>query len=217
MLKKHAVLFSALIAGAILVACASHAGTGAFVPNGPLTLPGFGPDLAVTAILPKDTVGEDLPSAGLGTLKSEFWEATLGGFTQTKYSQQLAFPPGTKITLRNLSRTIPHTLNVIAEIKHAPANFPNNPNLKTSPWGKGILAVGYRSGILKPNHTVTITLSKAGIYLIGCAYHYHEGLRDIIEVKKGAKPGLQATPPPKATSSPSTKPSPSPTCRGYGC
>jgi len=212
MLKKHAILFSALVAGAILVACASHGGT-AFVPaGGPIALSGFGSDVVVTAVLPKNTVGEELPSAGLGTYTSKYWKATLGGFTQTQYSQQLAFPPGTKITLRNLSHTTPHTLDVIAEIKHAPAKFPNNPNLKTSPWGKGILAVGYRSGILKPNHTVTITLSKAGTYLIGCAFHYHEGMRDVIEVKTGAKPGQEATPPPKPTTSPSTKP----TTTGYG-
>ncbi|MBV8373692.1 MAG: hypothetical protein JOY69_10575 [Candidatus Eremiobacteraeota bacterium] len=212
MLKKHAA-FSIVIAAAILVACAGHGSGTNFVPvSGPVTLPALGPDLVVTATLPKGTVGEELPSAGLGTYHSNYWKATLGGFTQTRYSQQLGFAPGTKITLRNLSHTTPHTLDVIAQIKHPPAKFPANPSLKTSPSGHGIFGLGYRSGILKPGKSVTITLSKPGIYLIGCAFHYSEGMKDVVKIEKGAKPGQQATPPPKSTSTPSSGPSPT----GYG-
>jgi hypothetical protein len=212
MLKKH-VAFSVVIVGAILVACTSHGAGGNLVPaGGPVTLPLLGGDMIITATLPKDTVGEELPSAGLGTYKSPFWKATIGGFTQTRYSQTLGFPPDTKITLRNLSKTTPHTLDVVEAIKGPPAKFPSNPVLKTSPAGHGIFGIGYRSGILQPGKSVTITLSKAGIYLFGCAFHYHQGMHDIIAVKEGAKPGQQATPPPNPTSSPSTGPSPT----GYG-
>ncbi len=194
MLKKH-LAFSIVIAGAILVACTSRGGS--VVPaSGPVTLPAVEPDVAITAVLPKNTVGEELPSAGLGTLKSLFWKATIGGFTQTQFSQTLGFPPGTKITLRNLSKTTPHTLNVIQAIKGPPAKFPANPSLPTSPAGHGILGTGYRSGVLEPSKSVTITLSKEGIYLIGCAFHYGEGMRDVFVVQKGAKPGKEATPPP---------------------
>ncbi len=59
---------------------------------------------------------------------------------------------------------------------------------------------------------MTLTLSKPGTYLIGCAFHYSEGMRDVFVVAKGAKPGQEATPPPNATSSPKTGASPT----GYG-
>jgi plastocyanin len=205
---KNRLAFAVVIAGAILVACTSHSG-GNIVPAGTtVTLPAIEPDVAVTATLPKNTVGEELPSAGLGTYKSLFWKATIGGFTQTQYSQTLGFPPGTKITLRNLSKTTPHTMNVIQAIKGPPAKFPGNPNLPTSPAGHGILGVGFRSGIIQPGKSVTITLSKVGVYLIGCAFHYGEGMRDVFVVAKGAKPGQEATPPADPTSMPSTEPSP---------
>ena len=211
MFSKHGA-FAIVVAGGILAACATHAGTSVVPDGGQISLPALEPDIAITAVLPKNTVGEELPSAGLGTYKSPFWKATVGGFTQTQYSQTLGFPPGTKITLRNLSKTTPHTMNVIMAIKGPPAKFPQNPNLPTSPNGHGIFGTGFRSGIIQPGKSVTITLSKEGTYLIGCAFHYSLGMRDVFVVKKGAKPGQEASPPPKATSSPSTKPSPT----GYG-
>ncbi|MGA8535535.1 MAG: hypothetical protein WB615_15615 [Candidatus Tumulicola sp.] len=195
MFNTRVGLLSVIVAAA-LVACTSRGSGGSVVPEaGPVTLPGL-PDLAVTAALPKNTVGEELPSEGLGSLKSQFWKATIGGFTQTTYSQTLGFPPGTKITLRNLSKTTEHTLNVVEAIKGPPAKFPSNPSLSFTPKGNGILGSGYASGILKPGKSVTITLSKAGTYLIGCAFHYSEGMRDVFVVSKTAKPGQQATPPP---------------------
>ncbi len=197
MLNKNFV-FAGVIAGAMLAACTGH-GSGDVVPaSGPVTLPAIAPDVAITATLPKNTVGEELPSAGLGTFNSPFWKATIGGFTQTQFSQTLAFPPDTKITLRNLSHTTPHTMNVIQTVQGPPAKFPANPSLPTSPAGHGILGAGFRSGILQPGKSVTITLSKAGTYLIGCAFHYSEGMRDVFVVEKGAKPGQEATPPPDA-------------------
>lgn len=211
MFSKHGA-FAVAIAGGILAACATHAGTSVVPETSQVSIPAFEPDIAMTAILPKNTVGEELPSAGLGTYNSPFWKAKIGGFTQTRYSQTLGFPPGTKITLRNLSKSTPHTMNEIMMINGPPAKFPKSPNLQTSPNGHGILGPGYRSGILQPGKSVTITLSKEGIYLIGCAFHYSFGMRDVLVVKKGAKPGQEASPPPKATSTPSTKPSPT----GYG-
>lgn len=211
MVNKH-IAFAVVVAGGILAACAARGGAPVLPSGGQVALPAFEPDIIVHAVLPKNTVGENLPSAGLGTFKSPFWKATIGGFTQTQYSQTLGFPPGTKITLRNLSKNTPHTLNVIAEIKGPPAHFPTNPNLPTSKDGNGIMGKDFRSGIIEPGKSVTITLKDAGTYLIGCAFHYKEGMRDVIVVKKGAVPGKQATPPPKATPTPSTGPSPT----GYG-
>ncbi len=212
MLNKH-IAFAVVVAGGILAACAARGGGVGVVPaGGTVALPAFEPDITINAVLPKNTVGEELPSAGLGTYNSTFWKATVGGFTQTQYSQTLGFPPDTKITLHNLSKTTPHTLNVIEEIKGPPVHYPAKPNLLTSPNGHGIMGTGYRSGIVQPGKSITITLSKAGTYIIGCAFHYSEGMRDVLVVKKGAVPGKEASPPPKATPTPSTGPSPT----GYG-
>ncbi len=150
MLKKR-LAFSVVAAAAILVACAVRGGNA--VPAGStVTLPALGPDVAITATLPKNTVGEEKPDEGRGSYNSPYWNATIGGFTQTSFSQTLGFPPETKITLRNLSKNTPHTLNVVEAIKGPPAKVPTNPSLPLSPSGHGILGTGFRSGILQPGN-----------------------------------------------------------------
>jgi plastocyanin len=207
--------FSAIIVIAAAAACS--AGNGArFVPQGqPISLPPIDGQFAVTANLPARTIGEELPDEGLGTYKSGFWKATLGGFTQQRYSQALGFPPGTKVTIRNLSKKISHTLDVVAKIDGPPANFPKNPTLHVQAHGKGVLGAGYASGIIAPGKSVTVTLKTAGTYLIGCAFHYGEGMHDVLTVARNAKPGQQASPPPKGTSHPSSTPSTGPSPTGY--
>ena len=140
-------------------------------------------------------MSEELPGEGLGTVNDSYWQATLGGFTQEKYSQALGFPPKTKITLTNISGSISHTLDVVAKISGPPAKFPQSPQLSISAHGGTKLKEGYASGIISPGKSVTFTLSKAGIYLIGCAFHYGEGMRDVLVVKAKATPGPEATPP----------------------
>jgi plastocyanin len=181
-----------------LTACgAGSVGTGnTALPNGATyALPSVDSDLAMTATVPKDTIGEELPGEGVGSIKSGVWKATLGGFTQMQRSQSLGFPPGTKITIRNLSSSITHTLDVVKVISGPPAVFPPNPKLSIPAKGDGKLESGYASGPISPGKSVTVTLVKAGTYLIGCAFHYSEGMRDVLVVKDGAKPGPQATPP----------------------
>ncbi|MFY9718353.1 MAG: hypothetical protein WAK16_01805 [Candidatus Cybelea sp.] len=194
MTRKLAAL-SVAIAALVLAACA---GRGTTVANGGTSaLPGM-PDIVMTATLPDGktkTIHEELPSEGLGTVDDTFWSATLGGFTQQTYSQALGFPPGTKITLTNISKDYQHTLDVVAKIKGAPAKFPQNPTLSTMAHGNGILGKGYASGVLDPGKSVTLTLANKGIYLIGCAFHYGEGMRTVLVVKRRATPGPQATPP----------------------
>jgi plastocyanin len=168
-------------------------------------LPQVNPDLVMFAAVPKDTIGEELPGEGLGTIKSKKWEATLGGFTQRSFSQSLGFKPGTKITILNLSHHITHTLDVIKKIDGPPAHFPKNPNLPVKAHGGHDLQVGYASGPIKPRKSVTVTLVKAGIYLMGCAFHYSEGMHDVLVVGRHAAPGPQATPPSKSTSPPTSK------------
>ncbi len=200
MVRKFIALAVAL-AGLAVAACG---GAGAGRGGGTVVLPQIDSDLALFANVPKDTIGEELPFEGLGTIKSKKWVATLGGYTQTHYSQALGFPPGTKITIRNLSSKITHTLDVVKVVTKPPAVFPANPKLSIPPKGGGKLQLGYASGPIKPGKSVTVTLAKAGIYLIGCAYHYHSGMRDVLVVAVHATPGPQATPPPRSTQSPSS-------------
>ncbi|HZY98055.1 MAG TPA: hypothetical protein VFE36_00640 [Candidatus Baltobacteraceae bacterium] len=138
--------------------------------------------------LPKRTIGEELPSEGVGSKKDPRW-GKVGGFTQTKKAQVLAFPPGTTVTIRNLSKSNPHTLNVIGKAGKPPAHFPANPPLSPTAHGGGKFGIGYASGNLDPGQSVKAKLVKAGTYLIGCAYHYSLGMRDVIVVKAGATPG----------------------------
>jgi len=186
---------SLAIAAATLAACAGGGSpTGASGANTVL-LPSYNKNVAVFATLPQDTIGEELPSEGLGTINDKHWKATLGGFTQTSFSQALGFPTGTQITLENLSNNISHTMDVVKKIKRGPAKFPSNPSLPTGARGGGVLGPKFASGILSPGKSVSVSLSKPGIYLFGCAFHYQEGMRDVIVVKAKATPGPQATPP----------------------
>ena len=114
------------IAGIAISACAGHLTSGNAMGGDTVMLPPVG-DLSIYATMPKDTVGEELPGEGLGQIKSAKWKATLGGFTQQNYSQSLGFPPGTKITIHNLSKTNTHTLDVVKEISKGPAIFPKDP------------------------------------------------------------------------------------------
>jgi plastocyanin len=176
------------IAAAALGACSGRSGYDANAGAGPGFAPQAMPGMAITFALPARTIGEELPSEGVGTKKDPKW-GTVGGFTQTGKAQVLGFPPGTKVTIRNLSNSIPHTLNVVGLAGKPPAHFPANPQLSFTAKGHGVLAKGYASGQINPGGKITVKLSKAGTYLIGCAFHYSEGMRDVIVVAKGAKPG----------------------------
>jgi hypothetical protein len=115
MSKKLSALAVTFVALALAACGAGSIGAGnTTLMNGTTySLPAVDSDLAMTATVPKDTIGEELPEEGVGSLKSSVWKATLGGFTQTQRTQSLAFPPGTKITIRNLSSSVTHTLDVV--------------------------------------------------------------------------------------------------------
>jgi plastocyanin len=196
MLSKRTALLVAFL-GLVLSGCAGSNSAGS--SNGStVVLPQFDRDLVIWAKVPADTIGEELSGEGIGTIDSTKWKANLSGYTQRSYAQALAFPPGTKLTIMNLSHHITHTLNVVEEISGPPADFPKNPKLPIPAKGDGKLEEGYASGPIRPRKTVTVTLVKSGIYLIGCAFHYRDGMRDVLVVSKHARPGKQATPPPKS-------------------
>ena len=175
---------------AIVCALAACGGRSNVSPANAGLTPPVGTGMTIEAQLPKNTIGEELPSEGVGTKKDPVW-GPVGGFTQTNTAQVLAFPPGTTVTIRNLSKSVPHTLDVVRKVKKPPAKFPTNPSLSVQAQGNGILGKGYASGTIAPGKSVTVKLSNAGIYLIGCAFHYSEGMQDVILVKAHATPGPQ--------------------------
>ncbi len=179
--------------GLALAACGGRsAGSAA---GSTVMLPPMG-DLVISATLPKDTIGEELPGEGVYSVDSVKWKAMLGGFTQESRSQSLGFPPNTKLTIRNLSPKNTHTLDVVKVISGPPAVFPRGAKLSVKAKGDGKLEAGYASGPIKPGKSITVTLSKPGIYLIGCAFHYSLGMHDVLVVESKATPGPQATPTP---------------------
>ena len=85
---------------------------------------------------------------------------------------------------------------MVKVISAPPAVFPKGIKLPIKAEGDGKLEAGYASGPIKPGKSVTVTLAKAGTYLIGCAYHYDLGMHDVLVVGPHAAPGPQATPTP---------------------
>src|SRR5215469_12060173 len=130
---------SALVLAAAIVAVSCSGGRGTAPQSagqdGAMILPKIDGDLVVSAALPPQTIGEELPSEGVGTVHSAQWSANVGGFTQHQYSEILGFPPGTKITVTNLSKTTSHTLDVVKEIAGPPAVFPAHPSLSVGALG----------------------------------------------------------------------------------
>lgn len=178
-------MFALLFAGiASLSACGGGGGGGnATVPGGG---GGGGGPTGVGAM----TIGFALPGGTIGNVATPPY-GTVGGYTQSTYSQVIAFPPGTTITLKNLSTTDEHTLNVLST-----SAFPVNPALSTGAAGGTTLAPGYQSGAIPPGGTVSVTLATAGTYYVGCGFHYNDAdsMRDVIQVSANATPGPQATP-----------------------
>jgi protein SCO1 len=176
----------AVFAAAIVAACTNGGG-----------LESIGGGSGTPSPLPAaSAIGLGVPTGKIGVENDPVW-GTVSGYTQQQTSQILAFPPGAKITLQNLSKDTPHTLNVIGTSNGPPPNFPQNPSLSFYAAGNGVLSGDYASGSINPGASVTVTLSNPGIYLIGCAYHYIEfAMRDVIQVVAGATPGPTASPGP---------------------
>ncbi len=196
-MKRYDGLIVGLALTATLAACGGGGGGGGVTPsNGG---GGGSTPAPVPTGVAAQTIGIALPSGPIGTVNSASF-GLVGGFTQQTYSQVLAFAPGTKVTIRNLSSTTPHTLNVLST-----TSFPASPSLSTSASGSSSLDANFASGSIAPGGSVTVTLATAGTYYIGCAYHYMNSpsMRDVLLVSSSATPGPQATPQPGSSSSPS--------------
>ena len=125
---------SAMLVACALAACGgggttNNAGAGNPMPAMAGHAMAGADELAFTATVPGNTVGEELPEEGVGTSNHKPW-GKVGGFTQTQRAQTLAFPPGTVITIRNLSKTNEHTFNFIKAVDGPPAHFPVNVNFQ---------------------------------------------------------------------------------------
>lgn len=170
-----------------LVACTNGGGLGTI---------GGGGGGGTPSPAPSGGIGIGIPTAKIGVEVDPVW-GMIGGYTQNQTSQVLAFAPGGKIALKNLSSTTPHTLNVLLKASGPPPQWPGSPSLSFSPKGNGVLGPGYASGTINPGSSVMVTLSKPGIYLIGCAFHYVSNtMRGVIQVVAGATPGPTASPGP---------------------
>jgi protein SCO1/2 len=192
---KLAIVF-AIVALGVAAACTNGGGLGSINSGG-----GGSP-----SPFPSGGIGVGIPTGKIGVENDPVW-GTVSGYTQEQTSQIMAFPPGSTVTINNRSSTTPHTLNVIAVGGTPPPNWPQDPSLSFSPSGNGVLSADYASGSINPGSSVKVKLSKPGIYLIGCAYHYIEfSMRDVIQVVAGATPGPTASPGPGGYAPPVRKP-----------
>lgn len=188
-MNKH--LAALLIAGlASLTACGGGGGGGSSTPP---SMGGGGGGTPPPSGVGAQTIGMALPTGAIGSVNTPPF-GLVGGYTQSVYSQVVAFPPGTTITLKNLSTNTAHTLNVLST-----TGFPGSPALSTTASGGTTLAMGFASGAIAPGGTMSITLSTPGTYYIGCAFHYlSNNMRDVVMVSASATPGPQATPQPSS-------------------
>jgi len=187
--KTRIALFCLAALAVSLAACGGGA-AGGYSPPGTTGGTTSSPPTGVSSF----TIGFALPDGTIGVVKDPTF-GTVGGYTQNVYSQTIAFPPGTVVTLRNLSTSTDHTLNVLST-----TGFPAAPSLPTTASGGTALTAGYTSGTIHGGQSVSVTLSTPGVYYIGCAYHYMDAIsmRDVIQVSSSAVPGPQATPQPSS-------------------
>jgi len=191
----HKTRIAAFCLAALAVSLAACGGGGAGGGVGPIGSTG-GTTGGTTGSPPTGvgsfTIGFALPDGTMGVVNDPTF-GTVGGYTQNVYSQTIAFPPGTVVTLRNLSTATDHSLNVLST-----TGFPVAPSLPTTASGGTALAAGYTSGTIHGGQTVSVTLATPGVYYIGCAYHYMDAIsmRDVIQVSASAVPGPQPTPHP---------------------
>ena len=195
--RLSAGLAAGLIAGAALAACGGG-GSGsspavAVATTAPTAtpVPTAAPQVITMSLPDGSAIGqENDPTYGL-----------IGGYTQTKYSQVLGFVTGSQVMISNGQGTaIPHTLDVVSQTSFATGATP----LPTTASGGTSLAAGFASGSINSGAQIgPIALATAGIYYIGCGFHFvSDTMRTVLVVAAAATPGPQATPVPGDTPPP---------------
>ena len=127
---------------------------------------------------------------GIGT-ETDPTFGVVSGYTQQTYSQVLAFVPGAQIMIRQRSR-----LGVSAYAQRALANVV--PATVTGADDRrpaaATLAAGFGSGSITGGTSIGPITLTAGLYYIGCGFHYlSNGMRTVLNVATAATPGPQAT------------------------
>lgn len=193
---KRLGLLAAVAAIALVAGCG---GGGSSTPAMSVAAPAATPTSTVTATPQEITMS--LPgSTGIGTQTDPVYGA-IAGYTEQTYSQVLGFVPGAQIMIVNgqsAAEATPHTLNVLSQ-----TSFPASPTLTTSASGGNTIAAGFQTGVVAAATTMGPFTLTAGLYYIGCGFHYlSNGMRTVLNVAAAATPGPQATPVPTVTIAP---------------
>jgi hypothetical protein len=191
-------LGSSFVVAAIALVAGCGGGGGGTTPAS-VAAPTATPTSVVTATPQEITMS--LPGGtGIGTQTDPVY-GVIAGYTEQTYSQVLAFVPGAQIMIingQNAASAIPHTLNVLSQ-----TSFPANPTLTQAASGGSTIAAGFQSGAVSAATTLGPFTLTAGLYYIGCGFHYlTNGMRTVLNVAAAATPGPQATPVPMQTVQP---------------
>ena len=179
----------ALALAATLAACGgggggtSGGGGGGGIPPGPVP--------TSTPVSSQQVVTMALPTTAMGQ-RTDPTFGVIGGYTQQQYSQTIAFAPGSQIMIANGQAGVPHTFGVVST-----TGFDAGAALNTSPTGGNTIQAGFNTGSVNGDATAGPFTLVAGVYYIGCAFHYQSNqMRTVLTVSAGATPGPQATQPP---------------------
>lgn len=192
-MPSHRSAFS-LGAAAVMLAAALAAcgGGGSTTPAGSgYNPPPPGPTPApTTSPSNQQIVTMALPNTAIGTVTDPTF-GLIGGFTQQLYSQVLAFPPASRVMIRNGQSGTPHTFGVVST-----TSFDSGAALSTNATGGSTIQAGFNTGSVNGGTLVGPFTLVAGTYYVGCAFHYSSNaMRTVLQVGANATPGPQATPP----------------------
>lgn len=185
---------AALALAATLAACGgggggTSGGGGGGIPSNPAP--------TQTPVSNQQVITMALPTTAMG-VRNDPTFGVIGGYTQQQYSQTLAFAPGSQVMISNGQAGTPHTLGVVST-----TSFDSGAALSTSATGGNTIQAGFNTGSVNGDTIVGPFTLAAGLYYIGCAFHYQSNqMRTVLNVAANATPGPQATQPPGQPSPP---------------
>lgn len=189
----------ALVLAATLAACGGGGGgTGGGTNGGGVVTPPQGP--TQTPVSTQQVVTMALPTTAMGVEQDPTY-GTIGGYTQSLYSQTLAFAPGSQIMISNGQVGTPHTFGV-----DSTTGFDGTgAALNISPTGGSTIQAGFNTGAVNGGASAGPFTLAAGVYYVGCAFHYASNqMRTVLNVAANATPGPQATAAPGLATPPPT-------------